>query len=481
MHSTLSSTPQRHEREATRGSLIMLGFAGDLVASMASLMTAFWLWFHSPAATDDVRALGMTLAHYLPHILLGTGLILALLGNFRLYAPAYVHAVRRHWRIIGQACVAWVVGYLALSLLFKVNPPISRPYCVIGGSLLFLTLVGWRKLLHVWLSGDSMVRRIKQKVLFIGWSEESGRLIRAIENEPAHIYEVVGVVPEGPFEPGAECPDFIPRLGGYDDVESILRRHEVDLVLLTDLGLPKERLVNIALACEREMVEFKLIPNVFQVFVSGLHLENFSGIPLLGISRLPLHSTVNAYVKRAVDIIGGCVGLALSLPLLAFFGAMIKLEDGGPIFYRQRRLGRNGKPFDILKLRSMRVDAEKGGRPGWTVKGDPRCLRVGAFMRKWNIDEVPQFLNVLRGEMSLVGPRPERPELIENFKHQILHYNARHNIKPGLTGWAQVNGLRGDTDLNERVKADLYYIENWNFWLDFQIMAMTFFKRENAC
>ncbi len=129
----------------------------------------------------------------------------------------------------------------------------------------------------------------------------------------------------------------------------------------------------------------------------------------------------------------------------------------------------------------MKPDAERGGRPGWTQKEDSRRLKVGAFMRRWNIDEIPQFYNVLTGEMSLVGPRPERPEFIENFKEEIPHYNARHGVKPGITGWAQVNGFRGDTDLTERIKCDLYYMENWNLLLDVQIMLMTFFKHKNAC
>jgi exopolysaccharide biosynthesis polyprenyl glycosylphosphotransferase len=475
------ATLNRYQRESARELIVVVSFLGDLVVAVLALLAAYVLRFASPLAGIGVDHPDMTLAQYAPHIYLGVALILVLLGNARLYAPAYLHAVRRHWRIIGQSCAVWLVGYLTLSLLFKINPEISRIYCLIASAVLCLSLMLWRKVLHVWLRRDSVCGRIKQKVLFIGWSRESERLVEAIENEPAHIYEVVGMVPDDGLPAGAEPPSELPRLGGYDDVERIIRDHEVDLVLLTDLGLPRERLVSIGLSCEKEMVEFKLIPNVFQVFVSGLHLENFSGIPVLGISRLPLHSVLNVYLKRAVDIVGGAAGLIFGLPVLALFGAAIKLEDGGPIFYRQRRLGRNGQLFSILKLRSMRLDAETAGRPGWTVKDDPRCLRVGAFMRRWNIDEIPQFWNVLRGEMSLVGPRPERPELIESFKHQILHYNARHNIKPGITGWAQINGLRGDTDLTERIKADLYYIEHWNLWLDLQIMVMTFFKRQGAC
>lgn len=167
--------------------------------------------------------------------------------------------------------------------------------------------------------------------------------------------------------------------------------------------------------------------------------------------------------------------------MVGFFAAMVYMESPGSIIYRQRRIGLNGRPFNIYKIRSMKLDAEVKGTPGWTVKDDPRRLKVGAFMRAWSIDELPQFWNVLCGEMSLVGPRPERPELIEGFKEEIPHYNVRHNIKPGVTGWAQVNGLRGDTSLRERVKFDLDYIENWNFAFDLRILLMTLYKGGGAC
>jgi exopolysaccharide biosynthesis polyprenyl glycosylphosphotransferase len=474
-------TSTRHHRVRTRERFIVAGFVGDVIVVTLALWLAYVVRFESPLVTIGVVHLDMSPADYLPHVVLGVALMMVLLSHFRLYAPAYIHALRRHWRIIGQACVVWVLAYLTLSLIFKVSPPISRLYCALAGAFSLASLMTWRKFFNVALSRETISRRINLKVLFIGWSEESRRLARAIENEPNHIYEIVGIIPRHGFSSELIPPQHIPRLGNYGDIESVLGRHEVDLVLLTDMGIAKDDLVRIAIACEKELVEFKLIPNVFQILVSGLHLENLGGIPLLGISKLPLHSAFNSHFKRLVDIVGGATGLILTAPLIAIFGALIKLEDGGPVFYRQTRLGRNGQLFSICKLRSMRLDAEGGGRAGWTVADDPRCLRIGRFIRRWNLDETPQFWNVLRGEMSLVGPRPERPELISRFKNEIVHYNARHNIKPGITGWAQVNGLRGDTDLSERVKFDLYYIENWNPWLDFQIMAMTFFKRQGAC
>jgi exopolysaccharide biosynthesis polyprenyl glycosylphosphotransferase len=214
--------------------------------------------------------------------------------------------------------------------------------------------------------------------------------------------------------------------------------------------------------------------------IAGLHLETISDVPVLGVAEGPLVDPINRVLKRAVDIVGALVGLAISAPLLGVFGGLVYLESPGPIIYRQTRTGRRGRMFKILKIRSMRLDAEAQGGAQWAKKGDDRRLKIGAFMRATNIDEVPQFWSVLKGEMSLVGPRPERPELIAKFQDEIPHYNARHSVKPGMTGWAQIHGLRGDTDLTERVRYDLYYIENWTLLGDFWIMLKTFQNRQNA-
>jgi exopolysaccharide biosynthesis polyprenyl glycosylphosphotransferase len=222
-----------------------------------------------------------------------------------------------------------------------------------------------------------------------------------------------------------------------------------------------------------------VIPSYFQILASGLRLETISGVPVLGVSELPLDHLVNRALKRIVDIVGAIVGLLISIPLMTIFGAIVYRESPGPIFYFQERTGRNGRKFKIIKIRSMRMDAEKTGAQ-WAKENDPRRLRVGALMREWNIDEVPQFWNVLKGEMSLVGPRPERPELISQFKYQIPHYHARHSCLPGMTGWAQANGWRGNTSLEERIRYDIWYIENWSLGLDFRIMMLTFMKRKNA-
>ena len=273
----------------------------------------------------------------------------------------------------------------------------------------------------------------------------------------------------------------IPRLGRLSNLRNTLTNNPPDCVLASDRDLDGDQLAEIASLCEKEMVDFEVVPSCFPSLVSGLNMKQVFGVPVIGVTKLPLHSNINLYLKRFIDIVGAIVGLILTAPILALFALLIKRESKGPVFYKQTRVGENGKPFQIIKLRSMRTDAEADNKPGWTVADDPRCLKIGKLMRAWNIDELPQLWNVLKGEMSLVGPRPERPELIAKFKDEILHYNARHSAKPGITGWAQVNGLRGDTDLTERILHDLHYIENWNVMFDLLIIFRTFITRKGAC
>ena len=254
----------------------------------------------------------------------------------------------------------------------------------------------------------------------------------------------------------------------------------VDIVILADGRRAEEDILELARECEKKMVDFMVIPSGFQILLSCLELSTISGVPLLGVTKLPLNNPLNWALKRAIDIVGSLVGLIVSAPIIAIFALLVYRESPGPVFYRQLRVGRRGRHFYILKIRSMKLDAEKISGPCWATRFDERTLKIGAFMRRWNIDELPQFWNVLKGDIGLVGPRPERPELIKKFREEILYYNARHNIVPGMTGWAQVNGFRGDTDLSERIRCDIYYIENWSPLLDIQIMLMTFLRWEGA-
>ena len=265
------------------------------------------------------------------------------------------------------------------------------------------------------------------------------------------------------------------------DCHSILARDVINIVVLADIDLEAEQVTALANFCEKEFVQFKIIPSYFQILVSALQLETISGVPILGVTELPLDRILNRIIKRSMDVVGSLIGLTISIPLIFIFGIVIKIESPGNIFFGQERIGRKGQKFTMWKLRSMKIGSDRHDHLNQsTLRDDPRMLRIGQFMRRWNLDELPQFWNVFFGQMSLVGPRPERTYHSLKLSDEIPHYNARYAINPGITGWAQVNGLRGNTSLTERVRYDIYYLENWSLWLDIQIMAMTFFRRENA-
>lgn len=471
----------RHRPWVAHQKLVITSFIGDLAVVMMALMLAYLIRFETDLRSVGVIDAGINVSGYLDHVLLGSALLIFLLANFRLHDPRNFLAIRKTFSIIAKSCIIWGFSFLALALVFKIDPAISRVYCAVGAVTAMAGLLSWRWVLYCVLRRDTFASALRQKAVFVGWNDECDRALKRFGNGRANQISVIGAIspPSAGFE--VQPPEGVPVLGGYDSMRQVIRSSGADMVMVVDGTLERAQMIELAETCGREFIDFKLVPSCFQILVSGLQLESFHGMPVLGVGKMPLHHAFNNTLKRSVDILGSIVGLVLFAPLMAFFALLVYLESPGAVIYRQRRIGLNGRPFFIYKIRSMKLDAEKSGKPGWTVQDDPRRLKIGELMRAWNIDELPQFWNVLCGDMSLVGPRPERPELIEGFKEEIPHYNVRHNIKPGVTGWAQVNGLRGDTCLRERVKFDLDYIENWNFTLDLQIMVMTLYKRGGAC
>jgi exopolysaccharide biosynthesis polyprenyl glycosylphosphotransferase len=483
----------RHEAVASRADLgltdagrqfphqvAFLCFTGDAIVALGCLLTAFWLRFDTGLRDFGVEDPAITLSSYANYIIFGAASLLLVFAQKQMYEGSWLLHRRAPFKEVIIACLIWGIAFLGLSLFFKFQPPLSRVYVAVATLTAMTGLYAWRRLFYSFLRQSSIAGKLRQRILVVGWTTYAQRLKEIIEKDPSHPYEVVGCVPtpEGTFQ--QEPPQGVRRIESFRAMRRSLHTLAVDVVLVADGNVPVEHWEGLASLCEKELIQFKVVPSYFSILVSGLYLENLSGIPILGLSRLPLDRMFNKLLKRLLDIVGAAVGILLSAPLIAIFGSLVYLESPGPVLYRQRRIGRNGKIFQMLKIRSMRLDAEKDGKVGWSTKDDPRRLRIGSIMRKWNIDEIPQFWNVLRGEMSLVGPRPERPELIGNFKDQIPHYNARHTVKPGITGWAQVNGLRGDTDLFQRISHDLHYVEHWNLLFDLQTMFLTFFKNKNA-
>ncbi len=469
--------PQRSHASQAQRSLLILLLLGDTLVSFLGLSLAYWLRFETPLRKVGIEALRANYFDYLPLIYLGTLFFVGSFGVLAAYDARLLLRPHRGLSILMRGVFFWVLAFLGVSLALKFEPAISRLFVLFASATTLMLLSLWRWLFHESISRSRIRDELAQTVVILGWSKEATRLVEAIQVDANHPYDVRGFVSshQHSVDNGA-----LQHLGTIDDLDGVLSNIRPSILVVADLELNREQLLHVAALCERHYVAFKVIPSFFQIFASGLRLQTISGVSILGIEALPLDSLPNQLLKRAIDILGSLVGLFGSLPIMAVLAYLVRRESPGPVIYRQVRVGIHGRPFTIYKMRSMRLDAEVSSGARWAVKDDPRRLKIGAFMREWNLDELPQFWNVLKGEMSLVGPRPERPELIAEFEKQIPHYNPRHTVRPGLSGWAQVNGLRGDTSLVDRVKYDLYYIENWSVWFDFQIMLLTFTRRKNA-
>lgn len=327
------------------------------------------------------------------------------------------------------------------------------------------------------------VRRRQKKditeVLIIGAGQNAHRLIRWAKNNPHYGLEVVGVLARDPANIGKHLED-VPIVGLASEWEAWIDKLQPGRVVLLDPDFSRETVTELVVTCEDRMIEFKIGADTHGLIARNVGVEYISNIPLLGFKPLPLDDPWNRFVKRSFDLVLATVAGIVFLPFGAGIAALIKMTDWGPVFYRQERIGRDGKTFGLLKFRTMKVDAEKETGPVWAKKNDERRTRFGEFLRRTNLDEVPQLWNIIRGDMSLVGPRPERPHFVNQFREVVPRYMARHKIKSGLTGWAQVHGLRGDTSIHDRVKYDLYYTENWSLLLDIEIMVMTLFAFKNA-
>lgn len=310
----------------------------------------------------------------------------------------------------------------------------------------------------------------RTRVVVVGSGSSAADLLQRIMQTPRLGYDLVGMVNTNGEMPS---PD-VPLLGGLDNLGEVIAHQAVDEVIVAMPEATDEELLNVISRCDRSTISIKVLPDMFQIMAGQMSIGELGGMPLLNVRDVALRGW-KLVLKRSIDLFGSIFGLVFLSPLMMLTAVLIKLDSRGPVFLIQERMGLDGKRFNVIKFRSMRQDAESQG-PGWTVKGDPRVTRVGRVIRKTNIDELPQFINVLIGEMSLVGPRPERPVYVEQFRQRIPRYMERHRERAGLTGWAQVNGLRGDSSIEDRTKYDLWYIENWSVWLDLKIILLTVWR-----
>jgi exopolysaccharide biosynthesis polyprenyl glycosylphosphotransferase len=466
----------RHRRARWEGFVTLAAVAGDLVMILLGFVLAFWVRYHG--GFIFVPQPDAALWDFWKLILFGAAVVYG--GMLSKGAHAYKDLLAPGKTVANLIAILAVCLFAFIGITLAVHdtvPPISRAFVLCAGFSVFLTVYGWRLLLSRILRHPALALRLRKRLLVVGGGPEATRIKEELGADSDT--EFVGWVQGNKPNRARELEDF--RLGSLHELEDILKKHAIDMAVLTESEfLQREGVSYVAKICEREHVQFKMVPHFFEILISGLRPSVVGGVAVLGVDSLPVNAYENRIIKRTVDIVGASIGLLFSCPLIAFFGALVYLESPGPILYRQMRVGRNGQLFYMFKIRSMRMDAEAAGNARWACENDPRRLRIGAFMRKWNIDEIPQYWNVFKGDMSLIGPRPERPELIEHFKFSVPHYQTRHFCRPGMSGWAQVHGWRGNTNLEERIRHDIWYVENWNLLLDLRILFMTFIRRKNA-
>ncbi len=310
------------------------------------------------------------------------------------------------------------------------------------------------------------------KRILIAGAGDLGRLVadRMLQHRELG-YQVVGFIDD---RAGGDHIGYrgLPLLGTLTEVADVAQREKVDQLYV---ALPLDehaKLLDLFNATSREVIDVKVVPDFLQFIALRARLEDLDGLPIINVNDVPLQG-FNAWVKRALDaVLSAAALLVLGIPM-AILALIVKRTSPGPVFYHQERMGLDGRQFHVYKFRSMYQDAEDDSGPVWARDDDPRCTPVGRFLRRFDLDELPQFWNVLKGEMSIVGPRPERPYFVSQFKQRIPQYMLRHKVKAGITGWAQVNGWRGNTSLEKRIEYDLYYIENWSVSLDLKIMWLT--------
>jgi exopolysaccharide biosynthesis polyprenyl glycosylphosphotransferase len=347
----------------------------------------------------------------------------------------------------------------------------SRPMLALIWILIILMTLTSRFLVHAVHSVLKTLGINEDRVLVVGTGDIAKLVINTMRESPGLGARPIGALSQG--DAGEHAVD-IQVLGDISMLGEVIRSHRIDEVIIAIPTLSSQQLLDLVSKCQGARVGIKVFPDMFQIMASAVSIGELNGLPLITVRDVALRGW-NVAFKRAMDIAISGVLLVLLSPIMLLIALMVKITSpNGPVFFTQERVGLDNRPFQTLKFRTMHPDAEKESGPVWAKAGDTRTTFIGKILRRFSLDELPQFINVLKGEMSMVGPRPERPYFVRQFQDRIPRYLERHNEKAGLTGWAQVNGLRGDTSIEERTAYDLWYVENWTFWLDIKILLRTF-------
>ena len=403
---------------------------------------------------------------------------LILYASFHLYVPKRIQGRRSE---LANICKANVIGLMLFTfVLFGLRRFVSHlSYFSTKMILAFfaaniILLEAERISIRIFLRSLRTNGYNQKHVLLIGYSRAAEGFIDRVSVNPEWGYHVQGILDD--HRPAGFAYKKVQVLGPTNHLEDFLASNTLDEIAITLSIKEYSNLEQIVAACEKSGVHTKFIPDYNNIIPTIPYMEDLQGLPVIHIRHVPLTGVFNATMKRIVDLAGALFGLIVFSPLMLVTALLIKITSPGPVLFSQERIGLHNRPFKMYKFRSMEVQDPGRERSQWTTPHDPRVTPVGRFIRKTSIDEMPQFFNVLIGDMSLVGPRPERPLFVEKFKEEIPRYMIKHQVRPGLTGWAQVNGYRGDTSITKRIVHDLYYIENWSLGFDFKIMFLTVFK-----
>lgn len=398
---------------------------------------------------------------------------LVLYAVFQLYTPKRVQGRRLEAWHITQANVIGLMSFILILYLMN-EPNFSRMMIFVFFVVNVFLEVLTRNLIRYFLRKIRRNGYNQKHMILVGYSRAAEQYIDRIAANPEWGYSVRGILDD--HQPRGMEYKGIKVIGSIDNLLIILPQNRVDEIAIT-LGIDEyHKLEYIVNMCEKSGVHTKFIPDYNNIIPTKPYTEDLLGLPVINIRHVPLNGTVNKVLKRTMDIFGAICALILFSPVMLITAAAIKITSPGPLIFEQERVGLQNRPFSMYKFRSMIVQDADKEKNKWTTKDDPRVTKVGKFIRRTSIDELPQLWNVLRGDMSLVGPRPERPLFVEKFKEEIPRYMVKHQVRPGLTGWAQVNGYRGDTSIKKRIEYDLYYIENWTIGFDFKILFLTVFK-----
>lgn len=414
---------------------------------------------------------------YLGALVIIVPVYLLLYTVFHLFTPKRVQGRRLEFANICKANFIGMFLFAAVLFFGGKNPYLynySRKLVIVFFAVNIAAETLERNIIRMALHSIRSKGYNQKHVLLIGYSSTAEKYIDRVQANPEWGYQVRGILDDrkewGTGYRGVNV------LGKISDLKEILALNVLDEIAITLSIQDYGGLAQIVAACEKSGVHTKFIPDYNNIIPTRPYTEDLQGLPVINIRHVPLNDLLNATMKRAVDIFGALVALVLFSPIMILAAIAVKLTSPGPVIYSQERVGLHNRPFKMYKFRSMEVQAPEKEKGQWTTKHDPRVTPVGRFIRKTSIDEMPQLFNVLFGSMSLVGPRPERPFFVERFKEEIPRYMIKHQVRPGMTGWAQVNGYRGDTSITKRIEHDLYYIENWTLGFDFKILFLTFFK-----